>query len=213
MVTLGGRLSRVPLPLLTARLSLRLFREDDAPLLARQINEPGVLTGLELRPGRYSESDEVRMVRAGRRAASKGERLPLAVTLKSTGELIGGVGLDLRGGAPHQGSLGYWLEPRYWHRGYGTETVEIVCCTGLRTLKLHRIEATVFDSNPRSMALLLRLGFQSEGHRREVRYRRGRWEGEVCFGLLAKELRPQSLRPTARGKPRPDGGPTPQDPS
>ncbi len=195
MVELGGSLAGVRLPLRTARLLLRLNTEADAPILTRHINEPGVLAGLERQTRRYSKADEVLFIQAGRRAASKGERLPLAITLNVSGEHIGGVGLDLREGDGDFGSLGYWLTPQYWHQGYGSEAVAAVCRLAFETLKLHRIDATVFDSNTRSVALLRRLGFRKEGHRREVRRLGRRWEGEAILGLLRGDFRPPRPQP------------------
>jgi len=189
MVNLGGRFADVRLPLRTDRLLLRLHRAADAPVLAHIVNDPRVLCGLAIPPGPYSITDELRFVRINRRAALKGDSLPLAITLKADGTLIGVVSLGLNSGAPDVGGLGYWLAPQYWHQGYGTEAVAALCQVAFRTLRLHHLQASVFDSNPRSMALLRRLGFKTEGHRREVR-RQGRlWEGETLFGLLRPEFR------------------------
>ncbi|HSR65892.1 MAG TPA: GNAT family protein, partial [Xanthomonadaceae bacterium] len=60
---------------------------------------------------------------------------------------------------------------------------------GFGTLGLHRVEADIDPRNEASRALLLRLGFRSEGRLRE----RYRVDGEVSdteyFGLLAPEWR------------------------
>lgn len=77
--------------------------------------------------------------------------------------------------------------------GYATEAASAVCGVAIRRLKLHRIDASVFDFNPRSMRVLHKLGFKREGKKREVLFRDGRWHDEVSLGLLAKDLRP--LRP------------------
>jgi len=189
MVALGGRLARVRLPLRTDRLVLRLHRAADAPILAQIVNDHRVLRGLAIPPGPYSISEELRFVRNNRRAALKGESLPLAVTLGTNGKLIGVVSLGLHDGARDVGGLGYWLAPQYWHHGYGTEAVAALCRVAFETLRLHHLQASVFDSNTRSMALLRRLGFKTEGHRREVRRHGSRWEGEAIFGLLRHEFR------------------------
>lgn len=126
-------------------------------------------------------------------AARKGEKLNLAITLRDDGTHIGGIGLEIRDWDNGHGWTGYWLAPMYWHKGYASEAASAVCEIALRQLKLHRIDATVFEFNPRSMRVLRRLGFKREGGRRDVVFRGGRWYGEVCFGLIAKEFRPFRL--------------------
>ncbi|HEV2167026.1 MAG TPA: GNAT family protein [Thermoplasmata archaeon] len=197
MDVLGGRLAPIVLPLRTPRLSLRLQKPSDAPVLVRYINHPNVVAGLAIEPRRYTLSDELRFVRGNRRAARAGERLTLAITLRSTEELIGDISLGFPAGAHLRAGLGYWLAPRHWHQGYGSEAASIVCRTAFEVLKVHRVEASVFESNPRSMALLRSLGFKKEGHRREVRKLLGGWEGEVVFGLLSREFRPSRARMSA----------------
>jgi RimJ/RimL family protein N-acetyltransferase len=189
MAALGGRLRAVQLPIQTERLSLRLDRVGDVPLLARHVNDPRVLRGILYEPRRFSRAEELQFLRANLRAARKGENLPLAITLRPTGELIGGVRLILSDMNRSTAALGYWVRPQHWHRGFGMEAVAAVCDLGFSVLKLHRIEANVFDSNARSMRLLRRLGFKKEGQREEVRLLDGRWEGGVMFGLLAGGLR------------------------
>ena len=196
MAALGGRFATVVLPLSTPRLSLRLFEAQDAPRLAQIVSKRSVHTGLAIEHRRYTVAEERRFVRTNRAVAAKGQALPLVITLRPSGRSIGVVSLRLTPGSDDRGGLGYWIAPQYWHRGYGTEAVATVCRTAFQELRLHRIEASVFDSNPRSIALLKRLGFRDEGHRREVRKHRGKWEGEVVFDLLSKDLRlPAVLSP------------------
>jgi len=190
MATLGGTLARVRLPLLTPRLALRAWTPSDVPRLARYINDPAVFRSVTSRHARFTRADEAEFVRGSRRAGAKGQKLNLAITLRETGEVLGAVGLEIRDRDNGRGWTGYWLAPRYWHRGYGSEAASAVCRVAFSVLKLHRIEAAVFEFNPRSMRLLERLGFRREGQRREVLRRGGRWHDEVEFGLLVSEFRP-----------------------
>jgi [ribosomal protein S5]-alanine N-acetyltransferase len=192
MASLGGKLARVRLPLLTPRLALRLPRLVDVPFLVRYINDPLVSRPLTTRHARYKRSDEVEWVKSSRRAARKGDKLNLAITLRENGTLVGGVGLEIRDWDNGHGWTGYWLVPQYWHKGYGSEAASAVCQLAFQRLKLHRIDAAVFEFNTRSMKLLQRLGFKREGKKREILRRGGRWYDEVAFGLLAEDFRPIS---------------------
>lgn len=213
MVTVGGRLARVGLPVLTPRLALRLPQLTDVPLLLRYINDPAVLRPLATRRRAFKPAEEVAWVRASRRAAREGSQLHLAITLRDGRSLIGGIGLEVRDWENGRAWCGYWLARPYWHHAYGSEAASAVCDLAFRKLGLHRIDASVFEFNTRSMALLQRLGFRSEGKRREILCRGGHWYDEVEVGLLADEFRPfrwaQTGAPADPDHRRPRGGAIP----
>lgn len=186
----GGKLSKVRLPILTSRLSLRLVEFRDVPRLLRYVNDPVVFRPIATRHDPFRKKDEIAFVRNSRRSASRGEKLNLSITLKESGELIGGVGLEIRDWENGRGWIGYWLRPEFWHQAFASEAASAMCELAFERLHLHRIDAAVFDFNPRSMRLLRRLGFRKEGGRREVVYRAGRWHSETEFGLLSSEFRP-----------------------
>lgn len=58
--------------------------------------------------------------------------------------------------------LGYALLPEYFGKGYAIEATKAVLDYGLRTLGLNRIIAIVLHGNPRSIAILEKLGFSYE---------------------------------------------------
>ncbi|HLY77058.1 MAG TPA: GNAT family protein [Thermoplasmata archaeon] len=199
---LGGRLTRIRLPLLTPRLALRLPQRSDVPLLTRYMNDPRVSRPLTSRHAPYTRLQEVAWVNDSIRAAAKGKKLNLAITLREGGTLVGGIGLEVPDWDNGRGWTGYWLIPQHWHKGYASEAASALCSVAFERLRLHRMEANVFDFNPRSMRLLRRLGFKREGKRRETYHRSGRWHDELAFGLLATEFRPVDL--TDRGLGRSD---------
>ncbi|MFZ1022778.1 MAG: GNAT family protein [Thermoplasmata archaeon] len=199
---LGGRLRPVRLPLLTPRLLLRLPRLADVPVLVELLNDRGVFRPLFTRTRPMQRRDEVEFVAGAIGGAKQGTKLSLAVTLRESGALIGGIGLEIRDWENGHGWTGYWIARPYWHRAYGSEAVSEVCDTAFRVLKLHRIDASVFEFNARSAALLRRLGFRVEGGAREVARKGGRWVNEKAFGLLAREFRPFVLVPQG-STPRP----------
>ncbi len=194
MVSLSGRLASVRLPLLTERLALRLPELADVPFLLRWINEPAVFRPLASRHRPYKRPEEVAWVKRSRRAASKGENLNLAITLRDGRTHVGGIGLEVPDWDNGHGWMGYWLAPKYWHQGYASEAASAICRLAFRDLAMHRIDASVFEFNPRSMRVLRKLGFKREGRKRDVLFRGGRWHDEVSFGLLARDFRPVEPR-------------------
>ena len=112
-----------------------------------------------------------------------------AIVLKSTGKVIGGVGLFIDKKEKDRAGIGYWLGKKYWKQGYGKEAATLLIDFGFRKLKLHKINADVFGINKASQGLLESLGFKKEGILREHyknRFGRGYFDA-IPFGLLKKE--------------------------
>ncbi|MGY5609162.1 GNAT family N-acetyltransferase [Paenibacillus sp. ALE3] len=63
----------------------------------------------------------------------------LAVCLKDTGILIGGVGIHVK---DTNAEMGYILNPDYQGKGYATEAARALLGFGFSTLDVHRIYAT-----------------------------------------------------------------------
>ena len=80
-----------------------------------------------------------------------------------------------------------------WGRGYGYEAAELGLTFAFDELNLHRVTATVFSYNQRSIALVEKLGFQYEGVFREFLERDGKRHDMLLYGLLRHEWqeRPQ----------------------
>ncbi len=97
--------------------------------------------------------------------------------------VMGAIGLT-PGNQAGMAYLGYWLGAAYWSRGFMTEAVVAVCSHAFDVLNLHRIEASVFLSNPASSAVLRKAGFSSEGVRRASAYKYGEWIDELVWARL-----------------------------
>jgi RimJ/RimL family protein N-acetyltransferase len=80
---------------------------------------------------------------------------------------------------------------KYWGQGYGTEATRLVLDFAFQELNLHRVQATVFRYNRRSVAMCERLGFQREGIYREFIHRDGQRYDMILYGLLRREYRGQ----------------------
>ena len=157
--------------------------------MIHSLNEPAVFHSFFSRQSFLTKLDEERFVRTSHTALKGGDRLSLVITLRGTENVIGVIVLTITDWENGCAQIGYWLGRPYWHVGYGSEATSTVCETAFRDLSLHRIGATVFPSNLRSMKLLRRLGFKKEGRRRETHLRGKKRVDEVLFGLLAGDFR------------------------
>jgi [ribosomal protein S5]-alanine N-acetyltransferase len=129
------------------------------------------------------------MVDRTRREYRAGEHLSLSVVLREERRCIGRVGLrGLDWKWRKVESLSYWIDPRYWDRGYATEASWFLCRAAFRTLGMRRIGSAALESNRASQAVLRRLGFVEEGRERRSVVVRGTSLDMVQFGLLKGEL-------------------------
>jgi RimJ/RimL family protein N-acetyltransferase len=75
----------------------------------------------------------------------------------------------------------------FWNRGYGTEATKLILDHGFQKLKLHRIELEVYEYNPRAIKVYKRLGFKSEGKKRERVFLNGKFYDVLQMGILKNE--------------------------
>ena len=179
----------------TERLRLREYVEDDWRAVRDYMNRPGYGEHYEeqTRDEAYARHFVGFFIRWQQEEPRRHHQM--AVTLKSTGGLIGGCGLRIASveeqidsvGPAQEAVLGYELDPAYWGLGYATEAAERLLRFGFETLGLHRVWSYHVAENERSAAVLQRLGFKQEGRLRENDYQRGAWHDTIVYGLLRSE--------------------------
>ncbi|RVT82598.1 N-acetyltransferase [Rhodobacteraceae bacterium CCMM004] len=74
------------------------------------------------------------------------------------GRLIGSVGFGKAPGETVQ-TVGYFLDPAHWGRGYATEAVGALLADVLPRFGIDSVEASAFADNPASARVLTRVGF------------------------------------------------------
>jgi aminoglycoside 6'-N-acetyltransferase len=178
----------------TERLRLRRFRPDDAQMFAAYRSDPAV--------ARYQSwtapvSLESAASLVGKFAAGDPERpgwFQYAIELKSEGDLIGDVGVNLHENRM-QAELGCTLAAQWQGRGYATEAVRAILRDLFERRGLHRVSAECDARNLGSVRTLERLGFQREGLRPQHTWTKGEWTDDLLYGLLAADWH----RSTAHG--------------
>ncbi len=118
-------------------------------------------------------------------------KFQFAVTLKSTGQLIGNCGVRRESAEACEGDMGYELDPDHWGKGYATEAARAVVKFGFTQIGLHRLSAYCVADNIGSAHVLEKLGMRLEGHLREDRYYKNRWWDTLIYAILYAEWRMQ----------------------
>jgi [ribosomal protein S5]-alanine N-acetyltransferase len=166
----------------TPRLKLRPYTEADIPELLPLIGTREVAATTLRIAHPYTEQD----AKAFLELAKDPDKLWLAITLRSDGRQIGGIGLRVEKQHQHA-ELGYWLGVPFWGHGYATEAAADIVRYGFETLALHRIFASHFKHNPASGRILKKVGMKYEGCQREHLLKWDRFVDSELYGLLRRE--------------------------
>ena len=169
------------------RLRLRPPRADDADAVYAMYSDPAVMRYWSRPPMTDRAEAEAQLTRYADNFATRG-----GLTWAIAGEddaLVGTCALFHIEPAHRRAELGYALRASHWGQGLAGEAVALLLDWSFGTLGLHRIEADIDPRNAASRALLLRLGFRSEGLLRERYCVAGEVSDTEWLGLLAREWR------------------------
>ena len=149
----------------TPRLHLRPWDDKDAPALYELARDPriGMLCGWKP----YEHIDDAHEALSTFLAAPDS----YAVTLASTGELVGSIALRIDTDSPEASlaDIGYWIGARYWGNGYATEAGRSIIDRA-RELGVSTIILKYFDGNNASRRVSEKLGFTWQSREEDVEY-------------------------------------------
>lgn len=161
------RLPRTDHPLVT----LRHLERSDAPAWYAYLADPVVVehTSWDVR-----SIDDLLPHFDDYASAQPSSSMRLAVVLRDGGRLVGTIGLNAISPQHRTAEIAYDLAPAAWGQGVATAIVNAVVDWGFQRLGLLRIQATVLESNARSIRVLERCAFEREAYLRCYRQIRGR---------------------------------------
>ncbi|MBI5849870.1 MAG: GNAT family N-acetyltransferase [Planctomycetes bacterium] len=168
-----------------SRARLRLPRQDDAPALARHLDDMAIWRNLRDRvPQPYTLADAQAFL-----AQSLAEDPAASFVLEIDSEAAGGMALHALDDVHRRSAeIGFWLGVRWHGLGIMTEAVgALVRHAFARDAALARVEARVFGWNAPSMCVLEKNGFVREGRLRDAVCKDGAFTDEIVYGLLRAE--------------------------
>ena len=149
----------------TPRLHLRPWSDADAPALYELARDPriGMLCGWKP----FERIDDAREALSTVLAAPDS----YAVTLASTGELVGSIALRVDNASAETtiADIGYWIGAPYWGNGYATEAGHALIDRA-RELGVETVILKYFDGNDASRRVSEKLGFVWKGREDDVEY-------------------------------------------
>lgn len=179
-----------PIPVLeTERLVIRPHRPEDAAALVEHLSLKEVADGTLNVPHPYPAERATEFLAEQPQRHASGKGIAWAVTRRSDGRLIGGVGFALTR-AHKRAELGYWVARAEWGKGIATEASRAVVAYAFDVLELHRVDAHHYVENPASGAVMRRLGMQYEGRVRGMVWRDGVPRDLDLYAILRSDPRP-----------------------
>ncbi len=179
--------------LFTDRLILRDFVYEDWPAVLAYQRDPRYLRYYEWTDRTPDDVQRFVQMFLEQQQAQPRLKYQLAMTLKSTGQLIGDVGIRRESAEAREADIGYELAPDYWGHGYATEAASAIVQFGFANLGVHRVWAWCIAENAASARVLEKLGMRQEGRLREKEYFKGRWWDTLVYAILKEEWYGPSL--------------------
>lgn len=149
----------------TPRLRLRPWNDMDAPELYELARDPRIGTLCGWKP--FECIDDAHEALSTVLAAPDS----YAVTLASTGEIVGSIALRIDRDSPEAtvADIGYWIGAPYWGKGYATEAGKAIIDRA-RELSVKTMVLKYFDGNDASRRVSEKLGFTWQSREEEVEY-------------------------------------------
>lgn len=177
-------------PLTDGVVTLRQWGPDDVPFVVAACQDPRMTRFLVELPYPYTEAHAREWLGTQEPARMAGEGIAFAVSLASTGEPLGALGINAINRALGSAEIGYWLAAQARGSGYMTRAVLLLARWSFNQLGLARLELTTDPENTASRAVAERAGFRREGYLRShmVFRHTGERRGSCLFGLLPGDL-------------------------
>jgi RimJ/RimL family protein N-acetyltransferase len=166
---------------------LREWQTDDWVFAHQWSSDPKAVAYMQFGPNTEEETKEFIFKVITYQTEEPRLHFELAVTLKETGEVIGGCGIRIVDAENQTASMGYMYTQRYWGHGYGTEAAAALVDFGFSKLKVHRIWATCDPENIGSARILEKAGMRKEAHFRQHMLVRGQWRDSLLYAILEDE--------------------------
>jgi RimJ/RimL family protein N-acetyltransferase len=177
----------------TARLVLRCWEPEDAPLMKEAV-DASIEHLLPWMPWARDEpqtlDEKMELARTFRGEFDLGTNFVYGVFEPDESRVVGGSGLHPRGG---DGSLeiGYWIRSDSIGKGLATEVAAVLTRVGFEKFGLERVDVQVDPDNERSINIPRKLGFVEDGRLRRrlpPKTEGGPRRDSVLFTMLADEL-------------------------
>lgn len=167
-----------------SRVTLRPPKISDAPACVRWFNDPRINIYIG-RQRKLTLKDEFKFLRKMRKDK---DNYNYAV-INEAGRHIGMAGFTIYR-KDKRARFGITIgEIKEWGKGYGQEITQLLIDFAFGRLGINRFELEVFEPNKRAQHIYKKLGFKTEGHRRQYAFNKitKRFDDDYIMSILRKD--------------------------
>jgi ribosomal-protein-alanine N-acetyltransferase len=174
----------------TERLILREPKISDTEDHQKGINDINISKYLLVVKYPYTKKDSEFWIKECIKKWSKKPQksFPFFIELKSEKKVIGAIDLNIKS---HNkiATTGSWINKKYQKKGYITEAKIAINEFAFNTLKIRKLETSVYKTNNASKNTQKRIGYKYEGLKRKhaICEATGKIHDEIIFGMLKSE--------------------------
>ena len=163
------------------RVTIRPWRSDDAPALARHANNRNVARQLRDRfPHPYTIADARQFIQM-----ASGTRPTTMFAMVVGAEAVGGIGFFPGADVERfSAEIGYWLAEPYWGRGITAEAITLMSRYAFEMCNMLRLFALPFADNQQSIRVLEKAGYTREATLRASSVKYGQVRDQALFALV-----------------------------
>lgn len=151
----------------TSRLILRRFRPEDCQMMyTNWASDPEVTKYLTWAP-HQSPDDSREYILSMVKGYEDDQKYDWGIQQKSTGELIGSIGVVKFDGQTANAHVGYCIGKQWWNQGFTTEAYREVIRFLLQDVGINRVESRFDPANVNSGKVMAACGLTYEGTHRQ----------------------------------------------
>ncbi len=143
-------------------VGLRPPTSDDVAAVTAAVQDPDI-PRFTMVPSPYGEADAVAYVESSQQAWRDGTRASFVIVDRSTGRLLGAVGIHHIDRDAGTAQIGYWVAAPARRAGVATRALRLASRWALTRVGLRRLEALVFTENLASRRVAEGAGFVHQG--------------------------------------------------
>lgn len=173
----------------TDRLILREYRETDFEGVHIYSKDPETVKFMLWGPNTPEDTHNFIQLAIAQQSIETRVNYHFVVTLRETGQIIGGCGIHLRRPEHRGAEIGYCFNQQFWGQGYATEATGALLKFGFKDLGLHRIIATCDPHNLGSERVMQKNGLRKEAHFVEELWQGkfNEWRDSLLYAILESE--------------------------
>lgn len=138
--------------------------------------------------GPLCRNDEEEWIRNTWKQRQERKEFTLAIETTADNNLIGGIGLFNINWTSRTAEVGISIyNPKYWGKGYGQESMNLMLGFAFKNLNLNRVELKTFDFNTRAQKCYLKVGFKEVGRRRNACFIDRQYHDDIIMDILRDE--------------------------